>query len=247
MVDITVRVLTAEAYLKKKEQKVQPAYRGFYSDFQVCFCKPTDVQGIYQDLYDPSACRSRLQDYIYTVTKDKNYPPIYTNGLNIPLDANHTYMHFILPESHNNEKSVAKNLSRLNRIERGCGLQETVLEYTHNGFVSVSDPAWQSNLWKISILSYLLKYIAKGDFFYKGEYTWAFPPKVRKVLFSKINTEFKEKITKNEIRQAIHNDSGFVSISCRIALEKQKKDGWYNGEGENEEMTDLLFHGRWIE
>lgn len=184
------------------------------------FSWANQVNGIWKSLYSPCSCRSRLQDYWYKTKKNNKYrwTVVAPDGA-APSD-DKTNLFLVVPKDQS--QRVAEAIERLrvfNAREEIFGLTKTTAEEVHTadgeveGIVFSGDPAWGSNLWKISLFSFYLKQLPREIMysdFYDGGYMRILTPHEDK-LWSKLTTEFRETVAREDYEN-IHRNSGFVSI-----------------------------------
>lgn len=198
------------------------------------------VDGIWKSLYSPCSCRSRLQDYWYKTKKNNKYRWTVVAPDGAAPDEDRTNLFLVVPKEHALRIAEAmKRLQEFNSLEEKFGLSKTTAEEVQDeggdvsGIVFSGDPAWGSNLWKISLYSFYLKQFLRknmyDDYIDKG-YIDNLRPHEDK-LWSKLTTEFRETVT-GEGYGDIHGNSGFVTILNSAP----------GGYGDNHKMYNLLIN-----
>ncbi len=200
------------------------------------------IDGVWTTLYIPTGCRTRLHDYWCNVNKNPKYPHLPTGSLNgVALDQEHTSIFFTVSDRH--EERVLENIKKLNRIEKKYGISLTTVQFVEYrnkapsnnrlgaGVIFTGDKDWQSNLWKISLYSFLLKAVCCSNFLSSSledikEYAKVYRAN-RNNLLPKVKTEFTEIAGDYKEFNQVHVLSGFVSICT----------------GQNPKMAALLLTG----
>jgi len=193
---------------------------------------------LWEALYIPQTCRTRLHDYWYTYTKKPSYIPTPNGSTGINLEKEKTNLFFCLsgdnaPLSENNSKTidlVLTNLKKLNRIEKKYKISPTEGEFVsvvnHKdqpmgfGVVFIGNKDWQSALWKISIYSFLIKSVCCDKFWLNRskEDIRSYSKLLRdnkEMLLSKIKEDIADVFTEDSFEN-IHVKSGFVSICTGV-------------------------------
>lgn len=207
-----------------------------------------DEEGDWLCLYNPETCRTRLNDYWNKTTKNPSYPYLPGGSLGITLDQENTNIFFCLVGGADNPLAddVSTNIKKLNRIEKKYGISLTTFEfvdvfssYTKTfvglGVVFTGDKDWQSNLWKITLYSFLLKAACSPRFLSsskEGIKTYSkIYRKYKDKLLPKVKTVFNEVLDYTSFTR-VHASSGFVSICsgdnpvmAKILLEEEENAG----------------------
>lgn len=210
-----------------------------YSALSLSWAK--EEKGVLTTLYTPQTCRTRLHDFWYRSNKNSKYSSMPSGSSDIPTDKEKAVIYFHLGNVGESEASkkrqVLKNLESLNELEKKYGIAPTKVDFVSvqdkmgkqygYGAVFTGDNDWQSNLWKISIYSFLLKATCLTSFLRSrhddiveyGRYL----RENEEAFLSKVKTVFEEHFTSEEYTY-IHVYSGFVSICT----------------GDNPKMRELL-------
>ena len=168
-------------------------------------------------LYGYSYCRTRLNDYWYTVMKSKKYNfPNIPNPTRRTIDKKHTCLWI------RNTNNV--NLAPLHKKEKAARVALTRVYQAGGGYIFIGDKAWQSCLWKLTLYSYFVKQSVNPMY---DEFTHYLKGGNEKVLLSKVK-DFNDEVlfTNNniyELSSSVHVLSGFVSICQGYNKEMYKK------------------------
>lgn len=171
----------------------------------------------YKQIHTEVKCRDFLGDVLWSkFTKNNTY--IYRfkfdyNQANLDEDKLRLSLKFPDIESKNN---FINNIDKLNNLFKSCGVEPTFFLETHNAayLIIEADPAWQSNIWKLSLFTFYLKVFSyKSTRSLKSpenKYIRVLTPTIKRKLFKQIKNKTEE-FYYDTISET-HNFSGFYSI-----------------------------------